>query len=153
MCTLSSGLVLCMPCLSCQSTQCCGSKFWNYDTLFKIQEMWLQTTIEQWTSVTFSQNKSTATWAFLNSKRVVNFKVLYQTIAFAHCYHCWFHLCTYHRWGNFTGLNFCIFNPTKVFTEILSSFLSQKCLLLKRGTYIHGKILVMLMKTTKTMKV
>ena len=39
----------------------------------------------------------------------------------------------------FTGLNFCGFNPTKVFVEILLRFLSQKCLLLKSGAYTHGK--------------
>ena len=40
----------------------------------------LQTTTEQLTSVTFSQNKSTATWAYSYSKRVTNFKALFQTI-------------------------------------------------------------------------
>ena len=53
----------------------------------------------------------------------------------------------------FAGLNVCGFNPTKVFVEILSCCLSQKCLLLKRGTYIHGKTFVVLLKTTKTMNV
>ena len=36
--TLSNGFVLCKPCLSCQATRHCGSKFRNYNTLFKIQE-------------------------------------------------------------------------------------------------------------------
>ena len=39
----------------------------------------------------------------------------------------------------FGGLNFCSFNPTEVFEEILSNCLGQKCLLLKRGTYTQGK--------------
>ena len=43
----------------------------------------------------------------------------------------------------FTGLNFHGFNPSKVFAEIPSRFLSQKCLLLKRGAYIHGKTFTM----------
>ena len=37
----------------------------------------------------------------------------------------------------FAGLNFHGFNPTEVFAEILWHFLSQKCLLLKSGAYIH----------------
>ena len=39
----------------------------------------------------------------------------------------------------FAGLNVHGFNPTEVFTEILSYCLGQKCLLLKRGAYIHRK--------------
>ena len=39
-CTLSNGFVLCKPCLSCQAARHCGSKFRNYNTLFKIQEKW-----------------------------------------------------------------------------------------------------------------
>ena len=34
---------------------------------------------------------------------------------------------------NFAELNLHDFNPTEVFTEILSHFLSQKCLLLMSG--------------------
>ena len=49
----------------------------------------------------------------------------------------------------FTGLNFHGFNPTKVFTEILPRFLSQKCLLLKRDAYIHGKTFTVVLKTVK----
>ena len=49
----------------------------------------------------------------------------------------------------FAGLNFHGFNPTKVFTEILPRFLSQKCLLLKRDAYIHGKTFTVLLKTVK----
>ena len=41
---------------------------------------------------------------------------------------------------NFAGLNFCSFNPTKVFTEIFLRFFTQKCLLLNRDTYIHRKL-------------
>ena len=52
----------------------------------------------------------------------------------------------------FAGLNFCGFNPTEVFVEILSHFLTQKCLLLKSGTYIHGKTFTVLFLTTKAMK-
>ena len=37
---LSDGFVHCNPCLSYLVTAHCGSKFWNYDTLFKIQEKW-----------------------------------------------------------------------------------------------------------------
>ena len=39
----------------------------------------------------------------------------------------------------FAGLDFHGFNPTEVFAEMLSCFLSQKCLLRKSGAYIHGK--------------
>ena len=39
----------------------------------------------------------------------------------------------------FAGLNFHGFNPTKVFAKILSCFLSQKCLLLKRGAYLYSR--------------
>ena len=39
----------------------------------------------------------------------------------------------------FAGLNIHSFNPTEVSAEILSHFLSQKCLLLKSGTCIDGK--------------
>ena len=53
----------------------------------------------------------------------------------------------------FAGLNFHGFHPTKVFTEILSRFLSQKCLLLTRGTYVHRKTFGVLLKTMKTVKV
>ena len=53
----------------------------------------------------------------------------------------------------FAGPNVCSFNPTKAFTEILSHCLGQKCLLLKRGAYIHGKTFVVLLKTAKTVKV
>ena len=48
-----------------------------------------------------------------------------------------------------TGLNFCGFNPTEVFTETVSHFFSQKCLLLKRGAYIHEKTFAVLLKTMK----
>ena len=54
---------------------------------------------------------------------------------------------------NFVGLNLCSFNPTKVFAEILLHFFTQKCLLLKRGTYIHRKTFMLLSKTAKTVKV
>ena len=53
----------------------------------------------------------------------------------------------------FAGLNFRSFNPTEVFVEILLCFLSQKCLLVKSGAYIHGKPFMVLLKTAKTMKV
>ena len=53
----------------------------------------------------------------------------------------------------FAGLNFCGFNPTEVFTEILSRFLSQKCLLLMSSTYIHGKTFAVLLIAAKTVKV
>ena len=53
----------------------------------------------------------------------------------------------------FAGLNACGFNPTEVLAEILSCCLSQKYILLKKGTYIHGKTFAVLLKTTKTMKV
>ena len=53
----------------------------------------------------------------------------------------------------FAGLNVCGFNPTEVFAEILSRFLGQKCLLLKGGTYIHGKTFAVPLKTMKTMRV
>ena len=49
----------------------------------------------------------------------------------------------------FAGLNFCGFNPSEVVVEILLHFLIQKCLLLKSGTYIHGKAFTVLLKTTK----
>ena len=52
----------------------------------------------------------------------------------------------------FAGLNFCNFNPTEVFAEILSHFLSQKGLLLKSSTYFHGKTLAVLLKTARTVK-
>ena len=52
----------------------------------------------------------------------------------------------------FAGLNFRGFNPTKVFTEILSHLLSQNCLLLKREAFILMKTFTVLFKTTKTMK-
>ena len=42
---------------------------------------WSQTTSEQCTSVTFSQNKPTATWVYSYSKQVMNFIALYQTVA------------------------------------------------------------------------
>ena len=51
----------------------------------------------------------------------------------------------------FTGINFHGFNPTEVFAEILSCFLSQKCLLLKSGAYINVKTLVVLLKTAATL--
>ena len=44
-----------------------------------------------------------------------------------------------YRYGKIAGLNFCGFNPTEVFAEILSRFLSQKYLLLKRGASIYRK--------------
>ena len=47
------------------------------------------------------------------------------------------------------GINFCGFNALIVFAEILLHFLSQKCLLLKRGAYIHRKTYAVLLKTTK----
>ena len=50
---------------------------------------------------------------------------------------------------NFTGLNFHGFNPTEVFAEILWRFLSQKCLLLKSGAYIHWKTFAVLLETMK----
>ena len=53
----------------------------------------------------------------------------------------------------FAGLNFRGFNPTKVFTEILSCILGQKCLLFKSGAYIHKKTFTVLLKTAKTIKV
>ena len=53
----------------------------------------------------------------------------------------------------FVGLNIHGFNATEVFTAIFSRFLGQKCLLLKRGTYIYGKTFEVLLKTTKTTKV
>ena len=53
----------------------------------------------------------------------------------------------------FGGLNFHSFHPTKVFMELFSRFLSQKCLLLKSGTYVHRKTFAVLLKTAKTMKV
>ena len=53
----------------------------------------------------------------------------------------------------FAELNFRSFNPTEVFVEILLCFLSQKCLLVKSGAYIHGEPFVVLLKTAKTMKV
>ena len=49
----------------------------------------------------------------------------------------------------FPGLNFCGFHPAKVFAETLSCFLSQKCSLLKRGTYVYGKTYAVLLKTVK----
>ena len=52
-----------------------------------------------------------------------------------------------------TELNFRGFNPTEVFTDILLQFLTQKCLLLKSDAYIHGKTFVVLLKTTKTVRV
>ena len=45
------------------------------------------------------------------------------------------------------------FNPTQVFMEICSCCLGQKCLLVTRGTYIHGKAFTVLLKTAKTVKV
>ena len=51
--------------------------------------------------------------------------------------------------AKFARLNFCGFNPTEVFVEILSHFLIQKCSLLKSGTYIHGKTFMVLLKATK----
>ena len=60
---------------------------------------------------------------------------------------------SYRRCEKITGLNFCGFKPTEIFADILSRFLSQKCLLLKSGTYIHGKTFTVLLKTTKTVKV
>ena len=71
----------------------------------------------------------------------------------------------YYKWGltyvlcrntdmeKLAGLNFRSFNPTEIFAEIPLRFLSQKCLLLKRGTYIHGKTFAVLLKTAKTVKV
>ena len=53
----------------------------------------------------------------------------------------------------FAALNFQGFNPTEVFAEILSRFLSQKYLLLMSSTYIHGKTFAVLLITTKTVKV
>ena len=53
----------------------------------------------------------------------------------------------------FVGLYIHGFNSTEVIVEILLHFLGQKCLLLKRGTYNHGKTFVVLFKTMKTMKV
>ena len=53
----------------------------------------------------------------------------------------------------FAGLNFHGFNPTEVFAEILSCFLSQKCLLLNSSTYIHGNTSAVLLITVKTVKV
>ena len=55
----------------------------------------------------------------------------------------------YCRHGKFAGLNFHDFNCTEVFAETLSCFLSQKCLLLKSDTYIHGKTSVVLLNTAK----
>ena len=52
----------------------------------------------------------------------------------------------------FAGLNFCGVNLTKVFAEILLHFLSQNCLLLKRGIYVHEKTFAVLFKTAKTME-
>ena len=53
-----------------------------------------------------------------------------------------------------TGLlNFHGFNPIEVFADILSYFLTQKCLLLESGTYSHGKTFAVLLKTVKTVKV
>ena len=49
----------------------------------------------------------------------------------------------------FAGLNFHGFNPTKVFVEILWCFLSQNCLLLKSGAYIHWKTFAVLLLTMK----
>ena len=43
----------------------------------------------------------------------------------------------------FAGLDFHSFNHTEVFVEIPLRFFSQKCLLLKRGAYIHGKTFTM----------
>ena len=53
----------------------------------------------------------------------------------------------------FAGLNVHGFNPTEIITEVLSRCLGQKCLLLKRVAYIHRKTFMVLLKTTKTMKV
>ena len=54
---------------------------------------------------------------------------------------------------NFAGLNFCSFNPTKVFAEVFLHFFTQKCLLLKRGTHSHRNTFMVLLKTAKTVKV
>ena len=42
------------------------------------------------------------------------------------------------------GLNVRSFNPTEVFTEIISHCLGQKC---KKGAYIDEKIFMVLLKT------
>ena len=51
------------------------------------------------------------------------------------------------------GLNIRGFNLTKVFAEKPLLFLSQKCLLLTRSAYIHGKTCAVLLKTAKTVKI
>ena len=50
---------------------------------------------------------------------------------------------------SFTGQNVHGFNPAEVFMQILLHCLGQKCLLLKRGTSIHGKAFTVLLKTVK----
>ena len=52
-----------------------------------------------------------------------------------------------------TGLNFRSFNSIEVFTDKLSRFLSQKCLILKSDAYIHRKTFAVLMKTATIVKV
>ena len=47
----------------------------------------------------------------------------------------------------FAGLKFRVFNPTEVFAEIPSCFLSQKYLLLKRIAYIYRKTFAVVLKT------
>ena len=57
---------------------------------------------------------------------------------------------------SFAGLNVHGFNPTKVFTEMLSTFLNQKWLLFsiinQRCFYIHRKTFTVHLKTVKTQK-
>ena len=57
----------------------------------------------------------------------------------------------------FAGLTVHSFNHSKVFVEILSRCLGQKCLsfsiIIKRGAYIYRKTFMILLKTVKNAKV
>ena len=60
------------------------------------------------------------------------------------------HSLQYHRHGKISWAKCSQF---EVFAEIFSRCLDQKCLLLKRGAYIHGKTFTAVSNTAKTMKV